>query len=217
MEFGGEVVFLCVEVFDLGFELDDLAVNAGDDVGFRYLDVISAWGDFSFGGLRVDGGEFERAVVVVADVADGYGRKVVECVNGNNYSGEGVVFVAVGFDKDLHSVADTELSDLLGRAEVDFKFDSVDFNDAGVGCGFHFGLCLLLCLILCEEVFVWLWGDDSWPTNKIMFFEEVRCVARGDFDFFKLGLSDGNEARFAVVHCGSSVVGLLRDREALRW
>lgn len=98
MEFGDEVVFLRVEIFDLSFEFDDFAVNAGDDIGFRDLNVISAWSDFSFSGLGVDCGELERAVVVVADVADGDRGKVVEGVNGYNYSRERVVFGAVGFD-----------------------------------------------------------------------------------------------------------------------
>ncbi len=137
MEFGDEVVFLRVEVFYLSFEFDDFAVNAGDDVGFRDLNVISARSDFSFGGLGVDCGELECAVVVVTDVADGDGGKVVECVDGDDYSREGVIFAAVGFDEDLDAVTYTKLGDLFSRAEVDFEFCSVDFNNAGVGCGFH--------------------------------------------------------------------------------
>ena len=66
-------------------------------------------------------------------------------------------------------------------------------------------------------MFVRLWGDDSWPAFEVVFFEEIHRVAGGDFDFFKLGLSERDEARFARVHCGSLVVGLLRSREAFLW
>ena len=88
LEFGEEVVFLCVEVFDLSFELDDFTINAGDNVGFGDLNVIRARSDFSFSGLGVDCGELECAVVVVADVADGDGGKVVERVDGDDHPGE---------------------------------------------------------------------------------------------------------------------------------
>jgi len=143
LKLSDEVVFLSVEVFDLSFEFENLAVNAGNDISFGDLNVICAWGDFSFGGLGVDCGEVECAVVAVTDIADGDGGKVVECVDGDNHSWEGVVFGAVGFDEDFDSVTDSELGDLFSRAEVDFELCSVDFNDAGVGCGFH-GVCCLL-------------------------------------------------------------------------
>jgi len=78
-------------------------------------------------------------------------------------------------------------------------------------------LVCCLCLTLCEEVFVRFWGDNPRPAFKVVFFEEITRVARGEFDFFKLGLSERDEARFVVVHCGSSVVGLLRAREAFLW
>ena len=98
MELGDEVVFLRVEVFYLSFEFENLAVNAGDDVGFGDLNVICARSDFSFGGLRVDCDEIKRAIVIVTNVTDGDGRQVVECVDGYNYSREGVIFGSVGFD-----------------------------------------------------------------------------------------------------------------------
>jgi len=67
-------------------------------------------------------------------------------------------------------------------------------------------------------VFVWFWGDDSWPAFEVVFFEEITRVARGEFDFFKLGLCERDEARFVrLFHCGSWVVGLLRSREAFLW
>ena len=71
---------------------------------------------------------------------------------------------------------------------------------------------MLVCcfgLTFCKEVFVRLWGDDSWPAFKVVFFEEVRCMATGEFDFFKLGLSEGDEARFADV--GGGVHGWIID------
>jgi hypothetical protein len=75
-----------------------------------------------------------------------------------------------------------------------------------------------LLLTLCEEVFVRFWGEDPWPAFEVVFFEELRCVLAGGFDFFKLVLDDGNEARFGFGgHSGSSVVGLLRAREAFLW
>jgi len=137
LEFGEEVVFLCVEVFDLSFEPDDFTINAGDNIGFGDLDIIRARSDFSFGGLRVDCDELKRAIVIVTNVTDGDGGKVVERVNGDDYSGEGVIFAAVGFDENLDTIPDTKLGDLFSLAEVDFEFCSVDFNNAGVGCGFH--------------------------------------------------------------------------------
>jgi len=79
---------------------------------------------------------------------------------------------------------------------------------------------LLVCcfdLTLCEEVLVWLWSDNPRPAFEVVFLEEITRVARRDFDFFKLGLAERDEARFAEVHCGSSVVGLLRAREAFLW
>lgn len=55
-----------------------------------------------------------------------------------------------------------------------------------------------VCLTFCKEVFVWLWGDNPWPAFYVELFEEIRRVARRDFDFFKLWLSERDEARFAV-------------------
>lgn len=68
-----------------------------------------------------------------------------------------------------------------------------------------------------EEVFVRLWSDYPGPAIEVVFFEELTRVARGGFDFFKLGLSEGDEARFAVVHCGIWVVGFFTSREAFLW
>lgn len=102
--------------------------------------------------------------------------------------------------------------------------DGVDFSG---GFGFAdlvnstHGVCLVCCLVccltFCKEVFIWLWGDNPRPSFEVVFFEEVRRVARGEFDFFKLGLCERDEARFAVVHCGSSVVGLLRSSVDFCW
>lgn len=72
-------------------------------------------------------------------------------------------------------------------------------------------------LVFCKEVLVWFWGDDPWPAFEVVFFEEITRVARGGFDFFKLGLCERDEARFAVVHCGICVVGFLSSREAFLW
>lgn len=64
-----------------------------------------------------------------------------------------------------------------------------------VACG---SVC---CLTFCKEVFIWLWGDDSWPAFEAVFFEEITRVARGDFDFFELRLCERDEARFVcLVH-----------------
>lgn len=58
-------------------------------------------------------------------------------------------------------------------------------------------MCLLFGLTRCEEVFVWFWGEDLRPAFDVVFLEEVRRVASGDFDFFKLGLSERDEVWFA--------------------
>ncbi len=53
-------------------------------------------------------------------------------------------------------------------------------------------------LVFCKEVLVWFWSDNPWPSFEVVFFEEITRVARGEFDFFKLWLSERDEARFAV-------------------
>lgn len=94
-------------------------------------------GDFDFGGLGVDCGEFELTGVVVCDVANGYCGKLIETIKGDDYTVVGGVAVTVAFDEDFDFVAHTVLCDLFSRAEADLEFGAVDFNDAGVG---HSGL-----------------------------------------------------------------------------
>ena len=64
-------------------------------------------------------------------------------------------------------------------------------------------------LVFCKEVLVWFWGDDPWPAFEVVFFEEITRVARGGFDFFKLGLSERDEARFVCLVHWVFRVGLL--------
>jgi len=212
-----EVGAFTIEVFQLGFFAGDFSIEASQDVGFVDENVVSAGGDFDFGGLGVDCGEFELTGIVVCDVTNGDSGELVEAIESDDYTVVGGVTVAVAFDKDFDFVAHTILCDLFSRAEVDLEFGAVDFNDAGVGHSGVWFVVLVFGLTLCEEVLVWFWGDNPRPAFEVVFFEELTRVARGDFDFFKLGLGERDEARFALVHCGSSVVGLLRFREAFLW
>lgn len=128
-----KVSAFALEVFQFSFFAGDLAVEAGEDIGFVDEDVVDVWGDFVVCGLGVDGGEFDFARVVVGEVTDGDGREVVEGVDGNDDTVVAGVRAAVGFDEHFDFVTDAVLRDLLGGAKVDFELGSVDFDNAGVG------------------------------------------------------------------------------------
>lgn len=184
-----EVGAFTIEVFQLGFFAGDFSIEASQDVGFVDENVVSAGGDFDFGGLGVDCGEFELTGIVVCDVTNGDSGELVEAIESDDYTVVGGVTVAVAFDKDFDFVAHTVLCDLFSRAEVDLEFGAVDFNDAGVG---HSGVWFVVevGLIVDEEVFVRFGSDNPGPADDFSFFEEILCVLAGVFDLVEICLSD---------------------------
>lgn len=132
-----EIGAFAIEIFQLGLFAGDFSIEASQDVGFVDENVVSAWGDFDVGGLGVDCGEFELAGIVVCNIANGDSGELVEAIEGDDYTVIGSVTGAVAFDEDFDFVSYTVLCDLLSSAKVDFEFNSVDFDDAGVG---HSGL-----------------------------------------------------------------------------